>query len=359
VREISGLLALAVLLVAAAWVVLAGAPRPASAAPVALGQAAPTGIPAECKGPAELVESSTAGINPYVVPRAGTITSWSTNAGAGPGQAMKMKVFRPVGGFAHTYTVIAHDGPRLLAASVLNTFSVDIPVQAGDVIGLNAGNASVATPNACLYPTNVATDILDLSTADTPDGASVTFPLSSPGGRPNVAATLQPAPTVTAIRPSSGWFLGGTQVTIAGSDFEAVSAVSFGETPALSYSVDSESQITAISPPGSAGAPVDVSVTTLAGRSATGAADKFTYTLTSRLAQVSRCTVPKLKGKTLKAARHELKKADCRLGEIKGQKRKFARVRKQGPKPGKVLAPGAEISITLGTRHHRQPKFRR
>ena len=350
---------LAILLTAAAWAALAGAPPLASAAPLTLGQAAPTGIPAECKGPAELVESSTSGINPYVVPRAGMITSWSTNAGAGPGQTLKMKVFRPVAGVANTYTVIAHDGPRLLAANVLNTFSVDIPVQAGDVIGLNAGNASVATPNACLYPTNVTTDILDLSTADTPDGASVTFPLSSPGGRPNVAATLQPAPTVTAIRPSSGWFLGGTQVTITGSDFEAVSAVSFGETPALSYTVDSESQITAISPPGSAGATVDVSVTTLAGRSATGAADKFTYTLTSPLTQVSRCTVPKLKGKTLKAARQKLKKADCKLGKVKGVKSKTARVKKQSSKPGKVLAPGAEISITLGTHHHRQPKFRR
>ena len=41
------------------------------------------------------------------------------------------------------------------------------------------------------------------------------------------------------------------------------------------------------------------------------------------------CVVPKLKGKTLKAARKALKKADCKLGKVKGK----GKVVSQNPKP--------------------------
>jgi hypothetical protein len=364
-------LALAILLATSAWVTLAGAPPLASAAPLMLGQAAPSGSPTVCKvHPAQLIEVTTSGfnlstgkvnpptiVNPYVVPRAGLITSWSTNAGAGPGQALKMMVFRPVIGTENAYTVVGHDGPRPLAANVLNTFGVAIPVQAGDVIGLNDGNASAETPNACFFATTAVTDIMGLVETDTPDGVSVTMPPLAIGGRPNVAATLQPRPTVTAIGPSSGWFLGGTPVTIRGTDFETASAVSFGETPASGYSVDSETQITAISPPGSAGATVDVSVVTSAGTSATGAADKFTYT--ARPAQVSRCVVPKLKGKSLRASRKKLRRVGCRLGKVQGPRGRAVKVKAQTPKAGRVLAPGAKVSITFGTHRHRQAEPRR
>jgi PKD domain/PASTA domain len=57
--------------------------------------------------------------------------------------------------------------------------------------------------------------------------------------------------------------------------------------------------------------------------------------------------VPKLKGKKLKAARRGLKRAHCRLGKVKGQKSKRAKVKKQSPKAGKVLAPGSKVSVKL------------
>jgi len=59
------------------------------------------------------------------------------------------------------------------------------------------------------------------------------------------------------------------------------------------------------------------------------------------------CLVPNLKGKKLKAARKALTKADCKLGKIKGEKSKSAKVIKQNPKPGKVLAPGAQVNVKL------------
>jgi hypothetical protein len=59
------------------------------------------------------------------------------------------------------------------------------------------------------------------------------------------------------------------------------------------------------------------------------------------------CVVPKLKNKSLKADRKKLKKADCKLGKVKGQKSKSAKVKKQNPKPHTVLPPGAKVNVTL------------
>ena len=58
----------------------------------------------------------------------------------------------------------------------------------------------------------------------------------------------------------------------------------FGSAPAASYTVESPSLINAIAPAGAAGT-VDVTVTNIAGTSATSAADQFTY-----LANVPPCT---------------------------------------------------------------------
>ncbi|MEI5679504.1 MULTISPECIES: putative Ig domain-containing protein [unclassified Mesorhizobium] len=83
------------------------------------------------------------------------------------------------------------------------------------------------------------------------------------------------APTITGIAPPSGPSAGGTTVTITGTDFTDASAVSFGGTAASSFTVDSNTQITATTPAHAEG-PVDVVVLTPSGGdTATGA---FTYT---------------------------------------------------------------------------------
>jgi beta-lactam-binding protein with PASTA domain len=67
-------------------------------------------------------------------------------------------------------------------------------------------------------------------------------------------------------------------------------------------------------------------------------ADRFTY---------KACVVPKPKGKSLKADRKELEKAGCKLGRIRGEKSKSAKVKQQSPKPGKALAPGSKVNVKL------------
>ncbi len=85
------------------------------------------------------------------------------------------------------------------------------------------------------------------------------------------------APTVTGISPSAGPAAGGGgPVTISGTGFTGATAVNFGTTSAISFTADSDTQITATPPPGTVGA-VDVTVTTPSGTSATSADDWFIY----------------------------------------------------------------------------------
>jgi hypothetical protein len=84
-----------------------------------------------------------------------------------------------------------------------------------------------------------------------------------------------PPPAVAAISPQEGKKTGGTTVTITGSDFEEATEVNFGSVKSASVKVNSESSITAKSPPGTG--VVDVTVTTPAGTSLTSLADKFYY----------------------------------------------------------------------------------
>lgn len=64
------------------------------------------------------------------------------------------------------------------------------------------------------------------------------------------------------------------------------------------------------------------------------------------------CVVPKLAGKTLKAAKAALAKAHCKLGKVarKASPRKAGRVLKQAVKPGKRIRAGAKVAVVLGRR---------
>lgn len=95
-------------------------------------------------------------------------------------------------------------------------------------------------------------------------------------------------PTVSSVSPASGPTGGGTAVTITGSNLIGATGVAFGGTAAASFSVVDSGHITATSPAGSAGT-IDVTVTTPAGTSPTGAADQFGYaTSTPALPTITR-----------------------------------------------------------------------
>jgi len=304
-----------------------------ASAQVTLGQLAPAGTTFSCEyvQSYDELQTSVAAGNSYVAPSAGVITAWSTQVGATPGQVLGMKVYRAIGPGA--YLVVGQDGPHALASG-LNTFAVNIPVQAGDILGI------FLPPNVhsdCGFETGLEGDVISWQEGNHAPGSSFSIQETYSKNRLNISASLLPPPTISSIAPAEGSIKGAT-VVIAGTNFASVTGVSFGSAPAT-FTVNSEGQITAVAPPSKTLAKVPVTVTTAAGSASS--AQTFAY---------KGCKVPKLKGKKLKAAKKKIRKAGCRVGKIKklhGATANTGKVTKQAPKPGKILAPGARIKITL------------
>jgi hypothetical protein len=84
------------------------------------------------------------------------------------------------------------------------------------------------------------------------------------------------SPAVTDVSPTVGNTLGGDQVAVIGDGVAFATSVSFGKVAATSFRVDSEHQVTAITPPEPDGV-VDVHVATDAGTSPAAITDEFRF----------------------------------------------------------------------------------
>jgi len=265
-----------------------------------------------------------------VSPVSGTIVRWRIqDPEGGP---FYLRVLRPNGSGA--YTAVGTSNPATPSGAGLQTFTANLPIHAGDLIGVDPTNGTdkigiVEVPGASygfIFPP--------------PFDAATVAPSGTVAGKEiELNAEVQPIPTISSIVPSFGSVAGGTSVTITGTNFTAASAVKFDSTTATGFTVESDTKITAIAPPSTTVGRVDVTVTTLAGTSTTAKGDQFTY---------EGCVVPKLRGKKLKSAKKALRRADCKVGTIKHRKGKRGRVLNQNPKPGKVLAPGTKVNVTVG-----------
>jgi hypothetical protein len=232
------------------------------------------------------------------------------------------------------YSASGTSNPATPSGPGLQTFAANLPVRVGDLIGIDPshdtdtiGIADVAGASfGQIFPPPF-------------DGATVPASGIEEGKEVELSAEVQPTPAIDSLTPEYGPVAGGTAVKITGTDFNAASAVRFGETPAAGFTVDSDTQITATAPKSVEVQPVDVTVTTVAGTSPTVRSDRFYY---------EGCAVPKLKGKSLKQVKKALHRADCTLGKVKRRKGAHGRAIGQRPKPGKVLAPGSKVRVTLG-----------
>jgi hypothetical protein len=263
----------------------------------------------------------------------GAIVRWRLqDASGGP---FYLRILRPngSGGYmaAGTSNAVTPSGPGL------QTFTANLPIKAGDLIGVDPTNATdkVGVVEAAgasygfIFPPPF-------------DGATVAPSGAVNGKEIEFSAEVQPTPTVTAIAPDFGPVGGGTTVTITGTDLASASAVKFGDAPAASFKAESETKITAVAPASAKVGSVDVTVTTLAGTSATGKADSYYY---------EGCVVPKLKGKNVRNSKRALGRAGCKLNKVskrRAAKKKKGKVLTQSVKAGKVLAPGTKVNITIG-----------
>jgi hypothetical protein len=267
----------------------------------------------------------------------GVVIRWRMLGGTSE-KPYELRVLRPQEGaqFAGAGT----SAPETATSSAIQTFQASLPIHAGDLIGIDFEGTIGTSANTGSYA---------YFGPPLPDGVTEA-PVGTGSTEIAVNADVQPPPGIAAVTPSQGSIEGGTSVTIGGHDFSGARAVAFGSTPATSFTVNSDSSITAVSPPASAAGTVDVNVTTAAGTTATSAADRFTYVATGGPVPRGRssCVVPKLKGRKLKQAKRKLKKAHCKLGKVRGHRSKRARVRKQSARPGKVLPRGSKINVKVG-----------
>lgn len=265
-------------------------------------------------------------------PVTGAIVRWRMqDAEGGP---FALRVLRPNG--TGGYMAAGTSNPVTPAAGGgLQTFTTLVPIQAGDLIGVDPTNATDKIGIAPEVPGASYGFIFPPPF----DGATVAPSGGVSGQEIELSAEVQPAPAITSIAPDFGSVIGGTSVKITGTNLGAASAVKFGEVAATSFKAESETQITAVAPASAKVGPVDVTATTLAGTSPTVKDDLFYY---------EGCVVPKLKGKKVKAAKRALGRADCKIGTIARRKGKPGKVIKENPRPGKVLAPGTKVKLTVG-----------
>jgi alpha-tubulin suppressor-like RCC1 family protein len=160
------------------------------------------------------------------------------------------------------------------------------PASGGNQVTITGTDLSDATSVhfGSAEATNLLVESSSSVTVTAPPGTgTVDVTVTTPAGTSPLGAvdryTYQLAPSVTKLSPKSAPVAGGTSVLITGTEFTGASAVSFGALPALKFTVNSPTSITAIAPAQSAGI-VDVHVTNSTGTSATSSKDHFKYTPT-------------------------------------------------------------------------------
>ena len=154
--------------------------------------------------------------------------------------------------------------------------------------GRSAGGTSVTirgtnftTVTAVKFGASTATSFTrnsstQITAVDPAGSGSVAVSVTSRyGGTGSLATgfTYVAGPTVTSVTPSKGSTAGGTSVVVKGTNFTTVTAVKFGSTTATSFTRNSSTQITAVTPPGTG--KVTVTITTRFGSGALSAA--FSY----------------------------------------------------------------------------------
>lgn len=309
----------------------------ASAATVTVGSTAnPTGETA-VGNPATIFNTtlSTPGNN-LTSPISGTVIRWHlTGFSGGP---WSLQVLTPNGGLSFTST--GTSTPQTPASKATQTFSTNLPIKAGQMLALKNTNATdklgqlpaPAGKYAFFVP-----PLAEGATGNATEGTASEWTYN---------AEVQPLPTITSLAPSSGPTTGGTSVTITGSDLTGATGVTFGGTAATSFSVGSDTTITAAAPARSTAGAVPVVVTTLAG--ASNGSTQYTYAAPAPPAPT--CTVPKLRGKTLKAAKKRIRGAECRVGKLTKRRGATARngeVVQQVPKAGTVVPAETQVKVTL------------
>jgi hypothetical protein len=262
----------------------------------------------------------------------GAIVRWKMQGAVGG--PFTLRVLHPNGTGAFT-AVSASQSVKPSGAGI-ETFQTQLPIRSGDLIAVDSSNATdeigVADVSGAGY---------GIFSAPPFEGATLAPSQTKAGQEIELAAEVQPAPSISGVSGTEGSVLGGEKVTITGANLNGASSLMFGEVPAASFTVVNEEKITAVAPAQSKVGTVDIVASTLAGESSIGSADHFLY---------RGCTVPNLTGKKLGPAKTAVRNAGCTVGKVskvKAPKNKKGKTTHQNPPAGRLLAPGTKVAIKL------------
>jgi hypothetical protein len=147
-----------------------------------------------CGSQTDLQTSVSSG-NSYTVAAAGVITSWSFHNGIDVLPDLKLKVARPQSGGGYLFVGEAAAGTQNLHA--LNTYPANIPVEAGDIIGIFVGSpfghCGTFSPG----------DTFDQFSGDPPLNTPVSPDTSGSLVRFPVSATVTTPPGITGQRAAA------------------------------------------------------------------------------------------------------------------------------------------------------------
>jgi len=208
----------------------------------------------------------------------GRIVAVSPPAPGGTPQAVDIIVTTPIG----ISTAVPQDGFTYTAAPAISKLTPsEAPYLGGTAVVI--GGSGFSGADAVLFGVTPAVFQVwsdGVVTATAPPGIGLvqvavrtTRGVSAAG--PASQFTYTAIPAVAQLTPQSGPAAGGTSVVINGQGLTGATTVAFGGVVAPAFTVDSDTQITAISPPGSG--VVDVTVTTSGGVSPVTVVDRFTY----------------------------------------------------------------------------------
>ena len=120
-----------------------GVPATQAEAATTVGQVADSGATfSSCSTVTVYVQFQTQGPNPYLIPSAGVITSWSTREPDATAHSLKLKVLTPVNRPGAEWQVAGSSALGATGSAGLNTFSSRIPVSAGQELALWNPNGS-------------------------------------------------------------------------------------------------------------------------------------------------------------------------------------------------------------------------
>jgi hypothetical protein len=250
--------------------VLMVAAGPAHAERATLGTAVP--VPSSsgfvCSSPCTLAQTALPDASSVTPPGEGRIDAWWA-LGKGSTLHVKLRILHTVANGQFTAVGTSSDQTP---TETLTNFPADIAVQPGDLLGatMSGDGHSDILESASTMGANI-----NVFSGPFPDGSTQSFTNQFPD-RLEFGAEFVYRPVVTGVAAASGSTAGGDSIVITGNHLTDTTSVRFGTTEAPSFTIDSNTEITAVSPPDTAGQ-IDVTARGPGGASATGSADRFTY----------------------------------------------------------------------------------